>query len=49
MRSLHDLRFFIECFYSRDLDLLRRLKDDLGSIRERMISMITIHELYHIS
>jgi predicted nucleic acid-binding protein len=48
-RSLYDTRFFIEYFYSRDSTLMRKLRDDLLTTRERLISVITIHEVYHIS
>jgi predicted nucleic acid-binding protein len=46
---VYDTRFFIEYFYSTDADLLRKLKDDLKSVKERVVSALTIHELHRIN
>lgn len=50
-RSFYDTRFFIELFYSRDAELLRRLKEDLRAraVRERMVSALTVHEIHRIN
>lgn len=48
-KSLYDTRFFVEYFYSQDSTLVKRLKDELLMTGERMVSTITIHEMYHIS
>ncbi len=48
-RSTYDTRFFIEYFYSSDSDLLRKFKEELRSVRERMVSAVTVHEIYRIS
>lgn len=45
-RSVYDTRFFVEYFYSGDSGFLRRLKEDLRAVRERMVSALTIHEVY---
>jgi predicted nucleic acid-binding protein len=45
-RGVYDTRFFIEYFYSDDTDLLRRLKEDLRTVGERMVSALTIHEVH---
>jgi len=47
-RSLHDTRFFVEYFYSENSDLLRKLREDLRSTRERLVSVVTIHEMHRI-
>lgn len=47
-RSVYDTRFFVEYFYSSDSKFLVRLKEDLRSVRERMVSVVTIHEIYRI-
>jgi len=47
-KSVYDTRFFIEYFYSDNLEFLEKLKEDLKSIRERIVSAVTIHEVYHI-
>ncbi|MEM2106355.1 MAG: PIN domain-containing protein [Candidatus Bathyarchaeia archaeon] len=48
-KSMYDTRFFVEYFYSSDADLLRRLKEDLRRGKERMVSTLTIHEIYRIN
>jgi len=47
-RSVYDTRFFVEYFYSGDPGFLRRLKEDLRSVRDRKVSVVTIHEVYRI-
>lgn len=48
-RSVYDTRFFVEYFYSGDARLLRRLKEDLRAVRERMVSVLTIHEIHRVN
>lgn len=48
-RNLYDTRFFVEYFYSDDVRFLGRLKEDLVAVRERMVSTLTIHEIYRIN
>jgi len=48
-RSVYDTRFFVEYFYSGDTGFLRRLKEDLRAVRERMASALTIHEVYRVN
>jgi len=45
---VYDTRFFVELFYSSDAGFLRKLKEDLRSVRERKVSAVTIHEIYKI-
>jgi len=46
--SLFDTRFFVEYFYSSDSEFLRRLKEDLRTVGDRRVSVVTIHEIYRI-
>jgi predicted nucleic acid-binding protein len=48
-RSLYDTRFFVEYFYSCDAELLRRLKEDLRAVRERIVSALTVHEIHRLN
>jgi predicted nucleic acid-binding protein len=48
-KSVYDTRFFVEYFYSGDADFLRRLKEDLRAVRERMVSTLTVHEIHRIN
>ena len=47
-RSVYDTRFFVEYFYSGDSEFLSRLKEDLRSVRDQKVSVVTIHEVYRI-
>ncbi len=48
-KSLYDTRFFIEYFYSNNKVLIKKLKDDLKEVKERLVSTITIHEIHCIN
>jgi len=48
-KSVYDTRFFVEYFYSGDVDFLRRLKEDLKAVRKRMVSALTVHEVHRIN
>jgi len=48
-RRLYDTRFFVEYFYSNDQQLVRKLKEELRSANERMVSSLTIHEFHRIA
>jgi len=39
-RSIYDTRFFVEYFYSSDHNLLEKLKEDIRSTKERIVSVI---------
>ncbi len=47
-RSIYDTRFFVEYFYSDDERALTKLKEDLRATRERVVLVVTIHEIYKI-
>ena len=36
-RRLYDTRFFVEYFYSNDQEFVRKLKEELRSVKERMV------------
>ncbi|HSQ49320.1 MAG TPA: PIN domain-containing protein [Candidatus Deferrimicrobiaceae bacterium] len=48
-RHLYDTRFFFEYFYSQDATFVRKLKQEAKSTKEKFVSVLTIHELHHIS
>ncbi len=48
-RRFYDTRFFVEYFYSEDKELLRKLKEELRSVKERMVSSLTVHEIHRIN
>ena len=48
-KSIYDTRFFIEYFYSNNQTLLKELKKDLRTVKERMVSTLTIHEIHRIN
>jgi len=48
-KSVYDTRFFVEYFYSDDADFRRKLKEDLRKARNRMVSALTVHEIYRIN
>lgn len=47
-RRLYDTRFFAESFYTSDLQLAKKLKEEFRSTDEKLVSSLTIHEIYRI-
>jgi toxin FitB len=47
-RRLYDSRFFVEYFYSNDPEFVRNLKEELRSVKERLVSSLTVHEIHRI-
>ena len=45
-KHLYDTRFFIEYFYSTDTKLVNQLKQELKAVKEKLVSVLTIHEMY---
>jgi len=45
---IYDTRFFIEYFYSKDDNLLSRMKDNLRKASKRVVSVITLHEIFKL-
>jgi predicted nucleic acid-binding protein len=48
-RIVYDTRFFIEHYYSKDKEVLRRTKAEMRTKNEKYISAIAIHEIYRLS
>ena len=48
-KRLYDTRFFVEYFFSEDSELLRKFKQELRSVKERLVSVLTVHEIYRIN
>lgn len=48
-RRLYDTRFFVEYFYSENAEFLRKLKDELRLVKDRMVSSLTVHEIHRIN
>ena len=46
---IYDTRFFIEYFYTKDKNLQRKMRDNLREARKRLISVITLHEVYKLT
>jgi len=49
LKIVYDTRFFIEHYYSKDGEVLRRTKEEIRKTRERYISAIVIHEVYQLT
>ena len=47
-RRLYDTRFFSEYFYSPDPQLVKKLKEELRKVDERLVSSVTIHEVHRL-
>jgi len=47
--SVYDTRFFFEYFFSEDRATLKALKDDLKTTGGRMVSAVTVYELFKIN
>jgi len=48
-KTVYDTRFFIEHYYSKDGEVLRKTKEEIRKTRERYISAIVIHEVYQLT
>ena len=48
-KLLYDTRFFFDYFYSDDIELVKKLKVEAKSTKEKLVSVLTIHELHHIN
>jgi len=47
--TVFDTRFFIEHYYSKDREVLRRTREEIRKARGRHISAIVIHEIYQLT
>jgi len=43
---LYDTRFFAEYFYSPDQQLVKKLKEDLRQVNNKLVSSLTVHEIH---
>ena len=48
-KTVYDTRFFIEHYYSKDGEVLRRTTEEIRKTKERFISAIVIHEVYQLT
>jgi predicted nucleic acid-binding protein len=48
-KHLYDTRFFVEYFFSNDAEFVNKLKQEAKSTKEKLVSVLTIHELHHIN
>jgi len=48
-KTVYDSRFFIEHYYSKDGEVLRRTTEEIRKTKERFISAIVIHEVYQLT
>lgn len=46
---LYDTRFFVEYFYSSDVEFLIKLKKDLKDVKDRLVSALVVHEIHKIN
>jgi len=47
--SLYDTRFFIEHYYSRNEEVLKRTTNTLKTDKNKVISAIVVHEVYKLT
>jgi predicted nucleic acid-binding protein len=47
-RCFYDTRFFAESFYTVDKQLAKKLKEELRLANERLVSSLTVHEVYRM-
>lgn len=48
-RTVYDTRFFIEHYYSKDKQVLRKTTEEIRKNKEKYISAIVIHEVYQLT
>jgi len=48
-KAVYDTRFFVEHFYNPDIDMKRRIREEIRRIRSRSISSVVIHEICALS
>jgi len=48
-KVVYDTRFFIEHYYSKDEEVLRKTREEMRKTKERYISAIVIHEVYQLT
>jgi len=48
-KTVYGTRFFIEHYYSKDGEVLRRTTQEVRKTKERYISAIVLHEVYQLT
>ncbi|MEM2865183.1 MAG: PIN domain-containing protein [Candidatus Bathyarchaeia archaeon] len=48
-KANYDTRFLIEYYYSKDGEVLRKIKEELRGTRRKYISAVVIHEIYQLT
>jgi len=48
-KTVYDTRFFIEHYYSKDKQVLRRTIEEIRKTKQKYISAIVIHEVYQLT
>jgi len=48
-KTVYDTRFFIEHYYSKDGEVLRKTKEEIRKTKERYISAVVVHEVYRLT
>jgi predicted nucleic acid-binding protein len=48
-RIVYDTRFFIEHYYSKDKQVLRKTTEEIRKTKQKYISAIVIHEIYQLT
>jgi len=48
-KTVYDTRFFIEHYYSKDEEVLRKTREEMRKTKERYISAVVIHEVYQLT
>ena len=47
-RRLYDTCFFAESFYTSDPQLAKKLKEEFRSVKKKLVSSLTIHEIHRV-
>jgi predicted nucleic acid-binding protein len=45
-KTVYDTRFFIEHYYSKDEEVLRKTKEEIRKTKQKYVSAIVTHEIY---
>ncbi len=48
-KTVYDTRFFIEHYYSKNKEVLQRIKEEIRRTKKKYISAIVIHEVYQLT
>mgnify|MGYP001080109283 CR=1 FL=1 len=48
-KTVYDTRLFIEHYYSKDKETLKKINEEIRKTKERYISAIVIHEVYQLT